>query len=33
VNFDTAAARSRVAEAVETLDPGYFALVMGTGIV
>jgi len=33
VNVDTAAARSRIAEAVETLDPGYFAMVMGTGIV
>jgi tellurite resistance protein TehA-like permease len=33
VNVDTAAARSRIAGAVETLDPGYFAMVMGTGIV
>jgi tellurite resistance protein TehA-like permease len=30
---EPASNRGRVAGAVETLDPGYFALVMGTGIV
>jgi tellurite resistance protein TehA-like permease len=29
----TATTSGRLAEAVETLDPGYFALVMGTGII